>query len=125
MPSTPHPKHAACHAPPAKQAHTPQCSAQPFQTPYHITHLLSQPKVHAQLHTKRTWCQSCALHLTSPRPAPPPQGTKGEYLESLRDTYTLPEGVFTEAMEKVHGRLAMVGLGGLVLVELLKGSALL
>jgi hypothetical protein len=68
-----------------------------------------------------------SVHQASPsHPHPPPlQGTKGEYLESLRDTYTLPEGVFTEAMEKVHGRLAMVGLGGLVLVELLKGSALL
>jgi hypothetical protein len=46
-------------------------------------------------------------------------------MESLRDTYTLPEGVFTEAMEKVHGRLAMLGLGGLIVVELIKGSALL
>ena len=53
------------------------------------------------------------------------KGAKGEYLQSLRDTYTLPEGVFTEAMEKFHGRLAMVGLGGLIAVELLKGSALL
>jgi hypothetical protein len=67
----------------------------------------------------------CTRHPPLTLTPPPLQGTKGEYLESLRDTYTLPEGVFTEAMEKVHGRLAMVGLGGLVLVELLKGSALL
>jgi hypothetical protein len=28
-----------------------------------------------------------------------PQGTSGDYLSSLRDTYTLPEGVFTEPNE--------------------------
>jgi hypothetical protein len=69
---------------------------------------------------------SMGAHETPPHPTPPhSQGAKGEYMESLRDTYTLPEGVFTEAMEKVHGRLAMLGLGGLIAVELLKGSALL
>jgi hypothetical protein len=53
------------------------------------------------------------------------QGTEGNYLDSLKDTYTLPEGVFTEANERVHGRLAMVGLGSMILLELLKGSAVL
>jgi hypothetical protein len=53
------------------------------------------------------------------------QGTKGEYLDSLKETYTLPEGVFTEVQEKFHGRLAMVGLAGLIFVELLKGAPLL
>lgn len=53
------------------------------------------------------------------------KGTEGGYLQSLRETYTLPEGVFTEPLERVHGRLAMVGVGGLVLLELLKGSAVL
>ena len=32
------------------------------------------------------------------------KGTEGGYLNSLKDTYALPEGVFTEKMEKVHGR---------------------
>lgn len=53
------------------------------------------------------------------------KGAKGEYLASLRETYTLPEGVFTEALERLHGRLAMLGVGGLILLELLKGSAVL
>eukprot|EP00877_Chromochloris_zofingiensis_P003739 jgi/Chrzof1/13366/Cz07g30110.t1_ELIP2[v5.2] len=53
------------------------------------------------------------------------KGTKGEYLDSLQDTYTLPEGVFTEPNERVHGRLAMLGLGALIVIELIKGSALL
>lgn len=34
-------------------------------------------------------------------------------------------GVFTEANERVHARLAMVGVGAMVAIELLKGSALL
>jgi len=34
-------------------------------------------------------------------------------------------GVFTEPNERVHARLAMVGVGAMVAVELLKGSALL
>jgi hypothetical protein len=46
-------------------------------------------------------------------------------LKSLRDTYTIPEGVFTEDLERLHGRLAMVGVGALVVLELLKGSAVL
>lgn len=53
------------------------------------------------------------------------KGTEGGYLKSIRETYTLPEGVFTEANERVHARLAMLGLGGLIAIELLKGSALL
>lgn len=53
------------------------------------------------------------------------KGTKGEYLASLRDTYTLPDGVFTESLERLHGRLAMLGLSGLLAFELVKGSALL
>jgi negative regulator of replication initiation len=53
------------------------------------------------------------------------KGTEGGYLKSLRETYTIPEGVFTEPNERVHGRLAMVGVGAMILVELLKGSALL
>lgn len=53
------------------------------------------------------------------------KGTEGGYLDSLKDTYSLPEGWFTEANERVHGRLAMVGLGSLVLIELLKGTPLL
>eukprot|EP00878_Enallax_costatus_P002886 GHUV01003080.1.p2 GENE.GHUV01003080.1~~GHUV01003080.1.p2 ORF type:complete len:200 (+),score=72.48 GHUV01003080.1:104-703(+) len=53
------------------------------------------------------------------------KGTEGGYLKSLRETYTIPEGVFTEPNERVHGRLAMVGLGAMIVIELLKGSALL
>jgi len=53
------------------------------------------------------------------------KGTEGAYLASLRDQYTLPEGWFTESLEKVHGRLAMLGLSGLLAFELVKGSALL
>jgi hypothetical protein len=53
------------------------------------------------------------------------QGAKGEYLEALRDTYVLPEGVFTESLERVHARLAMLGIATLLLIELCKGSALL
>ncbi|KXZ49138.1 hypothetical protein GPECTOR_23g66 [Gonium pectorale] len=53
------------------------------------------------------------------------KGTQGDYLNALRDTYSVPEGVFTEANERVHGRLAMVGLAGLLAVEMLLGRALL
>lgn len=53
------------------------------------------------------------------------QGTEGKYLDSLFDTYSLPAGWFTEANEKIHGRLAMLGLGSLFLMELLKGTAVL
>lgn len=53
------------------------------------------------------------------------KGTEGGYLKSLRESYTLPEGVFTEPNERVHARLAMVGLGAMIVLELLKGSALL
>lgn len=53
------------------------------------------------------------------------KGTEGDYLESLRDTYSLPQGVFTEKNERLHGRLAMLGLAGLVVIELVLGRALL
>ena len=52
------------------------------------------------------------------------KGVKGEYLDSLLETYTLPAGVFTDDMERLHSRLAMLGLAGLIAVELVKGSAL-
>lgn len=53
------------------------------------------------------------------------QGTKGDYVDAVRDTYSIPDGVFTEAMERVHARLAMVGLSALVVLELAAGRALL
>lgn len=53
------------------------------------------------------------------------QGVKGDYVEALKDTYTLPKGVFTEAMERVHGRLAMVAMGSMILFETVSGRALL
>lgn len=53
------------------------------------------------------------------------QGTKGDYVEAVRDTYSIPDGVFTEAMERVHARLAMVGLSTLVALELVAGHAIL
>uniref|UniRef100_A0A7S3RAS2 Chlorophyll a-b binding protein, chloroplastic n=1 Tax=Dunaliella tertiolecta TaxID=3047 RepID=A0A7S3RAS2_DUNTE len=53
------------------------------------------------------------------------KGTEGNYLSSLYDTYALPEDLFTEKLERVHGRLAMLGLIGLITIELFKGSALL
>eukprot|EP01025_Chloroclados_australasicus_P063237 TRINITY_DN8354_c0_g1_i2.p2 TRINITY_DN8354_c0_g1~~TRINITY_DN8354_c0_g1_i2.p2 ORF type:complete len:228 (+),score=23.09 TRINITY_DN8354_c0_g1_i2:79-684(+) len=51
------------------------------------------------------------------------KGAKGGYMESLRETYTIPDGLFTESLERVHGRLAMLGLSGLLLIEVVKGSA--
>lgn len=56
---------------------------------------------------------------------PVAKATAGGYLESLRDSYGLPEGVFTEASEKLHGRIAMLGLGSLLAIELVIGRALL
>lgn len=53
------------------------------------------------------------------------KGTEGGYLASLRETYALPEGVFTESNERFHGRLAMLGLASLILLELVAGRALL
>lgn len=53
------------------------------------------------------------------------KGAQGNYLDSLKDTYSLPEGVFTEANERVHGRLAMVGLGSMIFLELVLGHAVL
>lgn len=53
------------------------------------------------------------------------QGTKGDYLESLRETYSVPEGVFTPTNERVHSRLAMIGMFGLLCIEVFKGTAVL
>ncbi|EFJ46470.1 hypothetical protein VOLCADRAFT_105462 [Volvox carteri f. nagariensis] len=53
------------------------------------------------------------------------KGTQGDYLSALKDTYSLPEGVFTERNEKLHGRLAMLGLTTLLLLEMIIGRALL
>eukprot|EP01026_Neomeris_dumetosa_P046059 TRINITY_DN3913_c0_g1_i3.p1 TRINITY_DN3913_c0_g1~~TRINITY_DN3913_c0_g1_i3.p1 ORF type:complete len:247 (-),score=6.13 TRINITY_DN3913_c0_g1_i3:140-829(-) len=52
------------------------------------------------------------------------KGTEGDYMDSLRDQYSVPAGVFTESMERLHGRLAMVGLSVIFLVEALSNSAL-
>jgi len=68
---------------------------------------------------------AAVLLITAGSIIPTVKGTEGNYLDSLKDTYTLPEGVFTEANERVHGRLAMVGLGSMILLELLKGSSVL
>jgi hypothetical protein len=46
-------------------------------------------------------------------------------VDALRDTYSFPDGIFTEAMERLHARLAMVGLGTLVTLELVFGRAIL
>ncbi|KAG2423111.1 hypothetical protein HXX76_002335 [Chlamydomonas incerta] len=53
------------------------------------------------------------------------KGTQGDYLSALKDTYSVPQGVFTAANEKVHGRLAMLGLTTLILIEMIVGRALL
>uniref|UniRef100_A0A383VDQ8 Uncharacterized protein n=1 Tax=Tetradesmus obliquus TaxID=3088 RepID=A0A383VDQ8_TETOB len=65
------------------------------------------------------------LLITAGSIIPVVKGSEGGYLQSLRETYTIPEGVFTESLERVHARLAMTGVGAMVLIELLKGSALL
>eukprot|EP00892_Ulva_mutabilis_P011538 jgi/Ulvmu1/8757/UM048_0011.1 len=56
---------------------------------------------------------------------PAVKGVKGDYVEALKDTYTLPKGVFTESMERVHGRLAMVAMASMILFETISGRALL
>lgn len=53
------------------------------------------------------------------------KGAKGDYLSSLMDTYSLPEGLFTAKNEKIIGRLAMLGLGGLLALEVVLGRAIL
>lgn len=53
------------------------------------------------------------------------QGTQGDYVDAVRDTYSIPDGIFTEALERVHARLAMVGLSTLVILELVAGRAIL
>lgn len=45
-------------------------------------------------------------------------------MEALKDV-SLPEGVFTEDMERVHGRLAMLGLISMLLIETVTGKAVL
>lgn len=56
---------------------------------------------------------------------PAVKGVKGDYVEALKDNYMLPKGVFTEAMERVHGRLAMVAMFTMILFETTFGRALL
>ncbi|KAL6751399.1 hypothetical protein V8C86DRAFT_2779093 [Haematococcus lacustris] len=53
------------------------------------------------------------------------KGTDGKYLESLQETYTVPEGWFTEAKEKVNGRAAMLGIAAMLLFEVVTARALL
>ncbi|KAG2492266.1 hypothetical protein HYH03_009506 [Edaphochlamys debaryana] len=54
------------------------------------------------------------------------RATEGDFLPALKDVYgPLPGNVFTQANERVHGRLAMVGLLGLLAVELVIGKGLL
>ncbi|GFR52776.1 hypothetical protein Agub_g15388, partial [Astrephomene gubernaculifera] len=53
------------------------------------------------------------------------KAVQGDYLSALRDTHGVPEGVFTEPLERLHGRLAMLGLAGLLAAEALVGRALL
>ncbi|GIL57160.1 hypothetical protein Vafri_12466 [Volvox africanus] len=53
------------------------------------------------------------------------KGTQGDYLTALKDTYSIPEGVFTESNEKIHGRLAMLGLTCLLILEIIFGRAIL
>lgn len=52
------------------------------------------------------------------------KGADGDYLDSLKDTYTMPEGWFTEANERVNGRAAMAGMGLMIAFELITGHAL-
>lgn len=63
--------------------------------------------------------------LILPYPGLHVQGTEGEYLASLRDSYSLPEGWFTEERERAHGRLAMLGLTGMIFFEVLIGHVVL
>lgn len=71
----------------------------------------------------------CACPLPSVRHLPHPCCTLPSTLFSHCPPHatlpTLATGIFTEPNERVHGRLAMVGVAGLIAVELLKGSALL
>ncbi|GIL86630.1 hypothetical protein Vretimale_11541 [Volvox reticuliferus] len=53
------------------------------------------------------------------------KGTQGDYLAALKDTYSIPEGVFTERNEKIHSRLAMLGFGAILLLEIVVGRAVL
>lgn len=50
------------------------------------------------------------------------KGTEGDYLDSLDDTF--PKDLLIPEIEMFHGRLAMIGITGLILIEGVKGSAL-
>lgn len=52
------------------------------------------------------------------------KGEKGEYAKSL-DDFQLPKEMFTKELELVHGRAAMCGLAGLLVLEALFGRAIL
>eukprot|EP01024_Parvocaulis_polyphysoides_P031114 TRINITY_DN281_c0_g2_i1.p3 TRINITY_DN281_c0_g2~~TRINITY_DN281_c0_g2_i1.p3 ORF type:complete len:155 (-),score=17.93 TRINITY_DN281_c0_g2_i1:249-713(-) len=52
------------------------------------------------------------------------KGTEGQYMDSLKDQYSVPAGVFTEGNERLHGRLAMIGISVIFFVEALSNSAL-
>jgi hypothetical protein len=52
------------------------------------------------------------------------KGSEGDYGKSL-DDFQLPKDVFTKEMELVHGRAAMVGLAGMLVLESVFGRAVL
>lgn len=57
--------------------------------------------------------------------APVLRGTSPEQIERLQEEYGIPGKVFTAENEIVHGRLAMVGLGTMLALELLLGHKVL
>lgn len=63
--------------------------------------------------------------LTAATIIPIQKGTDGQYLESLQDTNGVPKGWFTPAKERAHGRLAMLGLTSMIVLELIFGHAVL
>eukprot|EP01025_Chloroclados_australasicus_P024548 TRINITY_DN24604_c0_g1_i3.p2 TRINITY_DN24604_c0_g1~~TRINITY_DN24604_c0_g1_i3.p2 ORF type:complete len:257 (-),score=20.62 TRINITY_DN24604_c0_g1_i3:370-1074(-) len=52
------------------------------------------------------------------------KGIEGDYMDSLKDQYSVPPGIFTEDNERLHARLAMIGVGVIFLVEMLSNNAL-
>eukprot|EP01026_Neomeris_dumetosa_P039289 TRINITY_DN321_c0_g2_i2.p1 TRINITY_DN321_c0_g2~~TRINITY_DN321_c0_g2_i2.p1 ORF type:complete len:222 (+),score=28.13 TRINITY_DN321_c0_g2_i2:179-844(+) len=56
---------------------------------------------------------------------PVAKASDGVDLAALRSEYSLPEGVFTEANERFHGRLAMIAVSIFFLVEALSNNTLL
>lgn len=52
------------------------------------------------------------------------KGKEGDYSKSL-DDFQLPKEVFSKEMELVHGRLAMLGLSGMIVLEAIFGRAVL